>query len=67
MNNQTTLIIGAAGNNGVATIEALVNKQDNTNIIRAAVRSNDKAAQLKQKYPAIETVRNINRCLPRRY
>lgn len=26
MNNQTTLIIGAAGNNGVAAIGSLVNK-----------------------------------------
>jgi NAD(P)H dehydrogenase (quinone) len=56
MNNQTTLIIGAAGNNGVATIESLVNKQDAKNTIRAAVRSADKAAQLKKKFPAIETV-----------
>ena len=56
MNNQTTLIIGAAGNNGVATIESLVNKQDTNNTIRAAVRSADKAAQLKQQFPSIETV-----------
>ena len=56
MNNQTTLIIGAAGNNGVATIESLVKKQDAKNTIRAAVRSADKAAQLKKKFPSIETV-----------
>jgi uncharacterized protein YbjT (DUF2867 family) len=56
MNNQTTLIIGAAGNNGVATIESLVKKQDAKNTIRAAVRSTDKAAELKSKFPSIETV-----------
>jgi NAD(P)H dehydrogenase (quinone) len=56
MNNQTILIIGAAGNNGVATIESLVNKQDEKNTIRAAVRSADKAAELKKKFPSIETV-----------
>ncbi|HEY5715465.1 MAG TPA: SDR family oxidoreductase [Psychromonas sp.] len=56
MNNETILIIGAAGNNGIATIESLVNKQQTKNMIRAAVRSADKAAQLKQKYPSIETV-----------
>jgi uncharacterized protein YbjT (DUF2867 family) len=56
MNNQTILIIGAAGNNGMATIESLVNKQDAKNIIRAAVRSADKAEQLKKKFPSIETV-----------
>ena len=56
MNNQTTLIIGAAGNNGVATIESLVKKQDAKNTIRAAVRSADKAAELKIKFPSIETV-----------
>jgi len=56
MNNQVILIIGAAGNNGMATIESLINKQQSKEIIRAAVRSADKAAQLKQKYPSIETV-----------
>jgi NAD(P)H dehydrogenase (quinone) len=56
MNNKTTLIIGAAGNNGVATIESLVKKQDAKNTIRAAVRSADKAADLKKKFPSIETV-----------
>jgi NAD(P)H dehydrogenase (quinone) len=56
MNNETILIIGAAGNNGIATIEALVNKQHTKDTIRAAVRSAEKAEQLKQKFPAIETV-----------
>ena len=56
MNNETILIIGAAGNNGVATIEALVKKQQSNDIVRAAVRSADKAAQLKSKFPSIETV-----------
>ncbi|MFQ3191833.1 MAG: NAD(P)H dehydrogenase (quinone) [Paraglaciecola sp.] len=56
MNNHTILIIGAAGNNGMATIESLVNKQDAKNTIRAAVRSVEKAEQLKKKFPSIETV-----------
>ncbi|PKF54838.1 NAD(P)-dependent oxidoreductase [Alteromonadales bacterium alter-6D02] len=56
MNNDTILIIGAAGNNGVATIEALTNKQNTNSTIRAAVRSVEKANQLKQKFPSIETV-----------
>lgn len=56
MNNQTTLIIGAAGNNGVATIDALINKKQTKDTIRAAVRSVEKATELKRKFPAIETV-----------
>jgi len=56
MKNQVTLIIGAAGNNGRATIEALFDKKQTEETIRAAVRSADKAADLKQKYPSIETV-----------
>jgi len=56
MNNQTTLIIGAAGNNGVATIEVLINKKQTKDTIRAAVRSSEKAAELKRRFPAIETV-----------
>jgi len=55
MNNEITLIIGAAGNNGVATIESLVNKQPKASI-RAAVRSVDRAEKLKQQFPTIETV-----------
>ena len=54
-NKQTILIIGAAGNNGVATIDALVKKQTKATI-RAAVRSSEKAAQLKKQFPSIETV-----------
>ncbi len=56
MNNETILIIGAAGNNGTATIDSLVQKKLANTTIRAAVRSDEKAAQLKLKYPAIETV-----------
>jgi len=56
MNNQITLIIGAAGNNGLATIEALINKGQTKETICAAVRSTDKTTDLKQKYPSIETV-----------
>jgi uncharacterized protein YbjT (DUF2867 family) len=56
MNNQTILIIGAAGNNGTATIESLVKKQLSNTTIRAAVRSAEKGAQLTAKYPSIATV-----------
>lgn len=56
MSNETILIIGAAGNNGTATIESLVKKQLTNTKIRAAVRSAEKAAQLTEKYPSIETV-----------
>jgi len=56
MNNQTVLVIGAAGNNGIATIESLVKKQGTKVTIRAAVRSASKAAELKQKFSSIETV-----------
>jgi NAD(P)H dehydrogenase (quinone) len=56
MSNETILIIGAAGNNGTATIDALVEKKLTKTTIRAAVRSDEKAAQLKQSYPSIETV-----------
>lgn len=55
MTTETILIIGAAGNNGVATIEALVKKNTGNFNIRAAVRSAEKAAQLKSRFPAIET------------
>ncbi len=44
MNQETVLIIGAAGNNGVAAIEALVNKNGSNVKVRAGVRSADKAA-----------------------
>jgi uncharacterized protein YbjT (DUF2867 family) len=55
MSKQTILIIGAAGNNGVATIEALVRKQDANVVIRAGVRSEAKAAELRKNFPNIET------------
>jgi uncharacterized protein YbjT (DUF2867 family) len=55
MSKQTILIIGAAGNNGVATIEALVRKQDANVVIRAGVRSEAKAAELRKSFPNIET------------
>jgi len=55
MTKQTILIVGAAGNNGTAAIEALVNKNDSNISVRAGVRSADKAAQLKTRFPAIET------------
>ncbi|MEH6453687.1 MAG: SDR family oxidoreductase [Psychromonas sp.] len=56
MNNETILIIGAAGSNGTATIDSLVSKQLSGTKIRAAVRSAEKAKQLTAKYPSIETV-----------
>ena len=43
MNNETILIIGAAGNNGSATVDALVKKQLSKTKVRAAVRSAEKA------------------------
>ncbi|MBX9849849.1 MAG: SDR family oxidoreductase [Rhodocyclaceae bacterium] len=58
MSKQTILIIGAAGNNGVATLEALARKQvaGNTDItIRVGVRSEAKAADLRAKFPNVET------------
>ena len=50
-----TLIIGAAGLNGQATLKALFAKQDLKDTVFAAVRSEEKAAQLKQQFPLIET------------
>jgi NAD(P)H dehydrogenase (quinone) len=55
MNTETILIIGAAGNNGVATLESLINKNNDNFKIRAGVRSAEKAKQLKSQYPSIET------------
>lgn len=55
MNNRI-LIIGATGNNGVATLNALFAKQDNNVTVRAAVRNQQKAEELEQRYPTIETV-----------
>jgi len=56
MNQETILIVGAAGNNGTAAIEALVNRNGNHIKVRAGVRSADKAAQLKTRFPAIDSV-----------
>ena len=55
MNTETILIIGAAGNNGIATLESLINKNNDNFRIRAGVRSAEKAKQLKSQYPSIET------------
>lgn len=55
MTTETILIIGAAGTNGVATIEALVKKSNGNFKVRAGVRNAEKAAQLKSRFPAIET------------
>ncbi|WP_019899673.1 SDR family oxidoreductase [Methylotenera mobilis] len=55
MTQETILIVGAAGNNGVAAIEALVNKNDRNIKVVAGVRSASKATQLKERFPTIET------------
>lgn len=55
MKTETILIIGAAGNNGLATLESLVHKNDGQYVIRAGVRSTEKGQQLQQQYPSIET------------
>lgn len=55
MSKPTILIIGAAGNNGVATLEALTKKHQNDFTIRAGVRSEAKARELQAKFPGIET------------
>jgi len=55
MTQETILIVGAAGNNGVAAIEALVNKNDRNIKVVAGVRSAGKATQLKERFPTIET------------
>jgi NAD(P)H dehydrogenase (quinone) len=56
MTKPTLLIIGAAGNNGSATIDALTRKHRNDFVIRAGVRSEAKAKALLDKFPGIETV-----------
>lgn len=56
MTKPTILIIGAAGNNGTATLDALTRKHKNDFIIRAGVRSAAKASELQAKFPGIETV-----------
>lgn len=55
MSKPTILIIGAAGNNGIATLEALTKKHQNDFTIRAGVRSEAKARELQAKFPGIET------------
>lgn len=55
MSKPTLLIIGAAGNNGIATIDALVRKHQGQYVIRAGVRSEAKASALRQRFPGIET------------
>lgn len=55
MTTETILIIGAAGNNGLATLTALVNKNNSSITIRAGVRSAEKGHQLQAHFPAIET------------
>jgi uncharacterized protein YbjT (DUF2867 family) len=52
----TLLIIGAAGNNGVATIEALTRKHGDSVAIRAGVRDEAKAHSLRERFPSIDTV-----------
>lgn len=56
MAKPTILIIGAAGNNGTATIDALVHKHAGASTIRAGVRSEKRAKELTDKFPGIETV-----------
>lgn len=55
MTKPTLLIIGAAGNNGAATIDALIRKHKGDFVIRAGVRSEAKAEALLKKFPGIET------------
>ncbi len=55
MSKPTLLIIGAAGNNGVATIKSLVEKHQDSFTIRAGIRTQDKADALTAQFPGIET------------
>lgn len=55
MTKPTLLIIGAAGANGTATLEALTRKYPGHYTIRAGVRSAEKAAALQKRFPGIET------------
>lgn len=55
MTKPTLLIIGAAGNNGTATIDALTRKHKDEFVIRAGVRSEARANELLAKFPAIQT------------
>jgi NAD(P)H dehydrogenase (quinone) len=56
MTQPTLLIIGAAGNNGTATLEALTRQHRGEFLIRAGVRSEARAQALRAKFPGIETV-----------
>lgn len=56
MKNQTILVIGAAGNNGTATLKALFAEQYPNYVVRAAVRSQSQSDQLLKQFPQIETV-----------
>ena len=55
MTKPTILIIGAAGQNGIATINALTEKHKDKVNIRAGVRSAERGAELIEKFPNIET------------
>lgn len=55
MTKPTLLVIGAAGANGTATLEALTRKHPGRYTIRAGVRSAEKAAALQKRFPGIET------------
>jgi len=54
MKTEAILIIGAAGNNGMATIESLIQKSNGQFVIRAGVRSEERGQQIKRQYPSIE-------------
>lgn len=54
MKTDIILIIGAAGNNGIATIEALVNKHTDDFVIRAGVRNAEKGRVLQAQFPDLE-------------
>jgi NAD(P)H dehydrogenase (quinone) len=56
MTQPTLLIIGAAGNNGAATLDALTRKHKGDFVIRAGVHSEARAKALMDKFPGIETV-----------
>lgn len=56
MTQATLLIIGAAGNNGTATLDALTRQHQAHFKIRAGVRSEARAQALQTKFPGIETV-----------
>lgn len=55
MSKPVLLIIGAAGANGTATLEALTRKYPGRYTIRAGVRNAAKAAELQKRFPGIET------------